>query len=50
VISNFYNTPRPSFRVGCIGALTPRDMAWAVDMIGMALEDIGVNVKQLITA
>ena len=26
LISNFYNTRRPSFRVGCIGAITPDDM------------------------
>ena len=26
LISNFYNTPTPSFRVGCIGAITPADM------------------------
>ncbi len=26
LISNFYNTPCPSFRVGCIGAITPEDM------------------------
>ena len=31
LISNFYNTPTPSFRVGCIGAITPADMAGAVD-------------------
>ena len=26
LISNFYNTRQPSFRVGCIGAVTPEDM------------------------
>ena len=30
LISNFYNTPSPTFRVGCIGAITPDDMAGAV--------------------
>jgi 2-aminoethylphosphonate-pyruvate transaminase len=43
LISNFYNTPTPGFRVGCIGAITPADMAGAVDAIELALKDIGVN-------
>jgi 2-aminoethylphosphonate-pyruvate transaminase len=44
VISNFYNTSLPSFRVGCIGAVTPDDMELAVKMIEVAMNDIGVNV------
>ena len=43
VISNFFNTAQPSFRVGCIGAITPEDMKRAVWTIGMALDDIGVK-------
>ena len=30
LISNFYNTPSPTFRVGCIGAITPDDMVGVV--------------------
>jgi 2-aminoethylphosphonate-pyruvate transaminase len=43
LISNFYNTPEPSFRVGCIGAVTPDDMARAVAAMGEALDEIGVR-------
>jgi 2-aminoethylphosphonate-pyruvate transaminase len=43
VISNFYNTPTPGFRVGCIGAITPTDMAGAVAAMDEVLNDIGVN-------
>jgi 2-aminoethylphosphonate-pyruvate transaminase len=43
LISNFYNTPTPGFRVGCIGAITPADMAGAVAAIDLALNDLGVN-------
>ena len=45
VISNFYNTPTPGFRVGCIGAITPSDMAGAVEAMSQALRDIGVTIK-----
>ena len=34
LISNFYNTKVPSFRVGCVGAITPEDMRGAVAAIG----------------
>jgi 2-aminoethylphosphonate-pyruvate transaminase len=43
LISNYYNTPTPGFRVGCIGAITPTDMAGAVAAMDLALNDIGVN-------
>ena len=46
LISNFYNTPYPSFRVGCIGALTPDDMRGAVAAIGEALQEIGVHLRR----
>lgn len=45
LISNFYNTPEPSFRVGCIGAITPDDMAEAVRAIDEALVEIGVRER-----
>lgn len=41
-ISNFYNTPHPSFRLGCIGALTPEDMRSAVRAMGAVLDDMGI--------
>jgi len=43
LISNFYNTPKPGFRVGCIGAIEPSDMKGAVEAMDLALKDIGVN-------
>ncbi|MGE0225655.1 MAG: 2-aminoethylphosphonate--pyruvate transaminase [Acetobacteraceae bacterium] len=46
LISNFYNTPAPSFRVGCIGAITPGDMRRAVTAMGEALEEIGITRRE----
>jgi 2-aminoethylphosphonate-pyruvate transaminase len=45
MISNFYNTPTPGFRVGCIGAITTTDMAGAVEAMHGAMQDIGVTIK-----
>jgi 2-aminoethylphosphonate-pyruvate transaminase len=45
LISNFYNTPTPGFRVGCIGAISPCDMEGAVAAMGLALKDIGVTKR-----
>ena len=41
LISNFYNTEQPSFRVGCIGAIKPADMTVAVGVIGDVLISMG---------
>ena len=46
LISNFYNTPTPGFRVGCIGAFGPSDMAGAVAAMDQALNDIGVKTRK----
>ncbi len=46
LISNFYNTPSPSFRVGCIGAITPTDMAHAVTAMGAALKELGIQRRE----
>ena len=46
VISNFSNTKEPSFRVGCIGAFGPAEMAGAADRMGAALADIGVQARK----
>ncbi len=46
LISNFYNTEKPSFRVGCIGAITPEDMQGAVAAMGAALSELGVTLSQ----
>jgi 2-aminoethylphosphonate-pyruvate transaminase len=43
LISNFFNTPTPTFRVGCIGAITPDDTAGAVQAMGHALREIGIK-------
>ena len=46
VISNFFNTATPSFRVGCIGAVSPGQMAGAAEAMGAALADIGVHLRR----
>jgi len=43
VLSNFFNTEQPSFRVGCIGAFGADQMRLAVDAMGGALRDIGIT-------
>jgi len=42
LISNFYNTAQPSFRVGCIGAVTPDDITRFVGAVDSALGAMGV--------
>lgn len=42
VLSNFYNTEAPSFRVGCIGAIGPEDMRRAMEAMGAVLGEMGV--------
>jgi len=46
LISNFHTTPDPTFRVGCIGAITPDDMAYAVRAMHEALLEIGVTRRE----
>ncbi|MGH7212252.1 MAG: 2-aminoethylphosphonate--pyruvate transaminase [Acetobacteraceae bacterium] len=46
LISNFYNTRFPSFRVGCIGAVRPTDMHGAVGAIGEAMAELGVTLRR----
>jgi 2-aminoethylphosphonate-pyruvate transaminase len=43
VISNFYNTMAPSFRVGCIGAITPDDMRRFTAAVDTVLTQLGVR-------
>ena len=43
LISNFYNTPRPSFRVGCIGAVTQDDMRRFVRAVSEALHALDIR-------
>lgn len=45
LISNFFNTPAPSFRVGCIGALTPEDIAGFVAATDAALTELGIRQR-----
>ena len=45
LISNFWNTRTPTFRIGCIGAITPDDMRRAVAAIGEALDELGVKER-----
>ncbi len=46
LISNFFNTRAPSFRVGCIGAIAPDDMRRALAAIGAALDALGVRRRE----
>ena len=46
LISNFHNTEAPTFRVGCIGAVTPEDMRCAVRAMGEALEAMGIRRRE----
>lgn len=46
LISNFYNTKQPSFRVGCIGAITPEDMRHAVAAMEAVLAELGIREQQ----
>ena len=48
LISNFFNTPTPTFRVGCIGAITPDDMRGAVAAIGDALTELGIKQRETV--
>ena len=43
LISNFYSTAEPSFRIGCIGAVTPDDMRAAMQAIGEAMNELGLQ-------
>jgi 2-aminoethylphosphonate-pyruvate transaminase len=46
LISNFYSTELPSFRVGCIGAITPSDMTRAVAAMSEALRELGIAQRK----
>jgi 2-aminoethylphosphonate-pyruvate transaminase len=46
LISNFHTTPDPTFRVGCIGAITPDDMAYAVRALHEALLEVGITRRE----
>jgi 2-aminoethylphosphonate-pyruvate transaminase len=46
LISNFYNTEAPSFRVGCIGAITPEDMRRFVAAVGEVLLEFRINLRR----
>jgi 2-aminoethylphosphonate-pyruvate transaminase len=48
LISNFYTSPSPTFRVGCIGAILPEDMAGAVQAIDQALREIGIKNREAV--
>lgn len=49
VLSNFYNTEQPTFRVGCIGAFGADQMRQAVDAMGGALRDLGLHRESAAT-
>ena len=46
LISNFYNTQQPSLRIGCIGAVTPADMAKAVAAMRHVLMSMGLQARR----
>jgi 2-aminoethylphosphonate-pyruvate transaminase len=43
LISNFHNTAHPTFRVGCIGALTAEDMSRFVGAVDATLTAMGIR-------
>jgi 2-aminoethylphosphonate-pyruvate transaminase len=43
VISNFFDTPNPTFRIGCIGQVTPDDMRRFSDAVDRVLTALGVR-------
>jgi 2-aminoethylphosphonate-pyruvate transaminase len=45
LISNFHNTATPSFRVGCIGAITPDDMRAFATAADGSLDELGVRTR-----
>jgi 2-aminoethylphosphonate-pyruvate transaminase len=45
-ISDFFYTREPSFRLGCIGALTPSDMARAAIAMGDVLHSMGIRLPR----
>jgi 2-aminoethylphosphonate-pyruvate transaminase len=45
LISNFFNTEQPSFRVGCIGAITPDDFFRFIGAADSALAAMGVRQR-----
>ncbi len=50
LISNFFNTPAPTFRVGCIGAITPDDMKGVIHAMDQALREIGIEHREAVQA
>ena len=46
LISNFYNTAQPSFRVGCIGAITPDDMRGFLKAVASVLTTMGIRNRR----
>ena len=47
LISNFFNTPTPTFRVGCIGAVSPGDMAYAVAAMAGSFNELGIKQRKV---
>jgi 2-aminoethylphosphonate-pyruvate transaminase len=43
LISNFFNTPVPTMRIGCIGDVGPDDMRFALRAMGEALDEMGIR-------
>jgi len=45
-ISNFFNTKEPSFRIGCIGDVSPQDMQCFVGNVDEVLIEMGVKIRR----
>jgi 2-aminoethylphosphonate-pyruvate transaminase len=45
-ISNFFNTEEPSFRIGCIGDVSPQDMQRFVSNVDDVLIEMGVKIRR----
>ncbi len=46
LISNFYNTEKPSFRVGCIGNVFPEDMRRFTAAVAETLRELGISRRE----
>lgn len=46
LISNFWNTPEPTIRIACIGAIEEADMRFALGQIEATLAEMGVGLRR----
>ena len=47
LINNFHSTAEPSFRIGCIGAITPNDMHTAIRAMDDAMTELNLQHRRV---